>query len=153
MESEELSVQLTNQVRTVVTHNYGRVLLLEVVPKRAVIDPGTGRKYFRMPGENSVRLVSPIWLSARGRDRVERCLGDDVDAYLTPATIHGKWKRVWRQGIVYALKWVDITHFASWKPAPSSEEREKLTEKVIDMIRNGMDLYEILTVLSKECLW
>jgi hypothetical protein len=110
--------------------NFGSLFEAIIIPiEKLPYSPPPQYEYETPDGEIR-KIVKPVWLCAKAKQDVRECLmrqGLNPSDFITPATVHGKWKIQLHQGIVYAKKLLDITSEANpGKPIPSHGEIDTL---------------------------
>jgi len=93
-----------------------------------------------------------FWLCAYARREVHFQLkekGLDPYNYISPATVHGKWKIQKHQGIIYPTKIANLTKYANVeKPIPSRKEIEELEKEIQKFINSGYDFDRIVSIIK-----
>ena len=105
-------------------------------------------QYFgELPSDPEIlKIAKPVWLSAKNRELVEMQLHiHDANTcdYITPATVHGEWKKKLHQGIIYSKKSYDffpILQKLYNKPVPSSAEIRAVEQELIEEIKKNKHL-------------
>jgi len=126
----------------IVDRSYGSLILRLIVPLSSLPFKPNPQYNSSLPnGAIEKAGLKPIWLSTAGKISVSESLhvqGLDPDEYITPATVHGRWKCKKHQGVIYQInsKELDLTFVANpSKPIPSREEIDKLYSSLLNLLK------------------
>jgi len=124
----------------VIDRSYGSLILRLIVPLSSLPFKPNPQYNSSLPNGTIEKAgLKPIWLSTAGKTSVIESLhvqGLNPEEYITPATVHGRWKCKMHQGIVYQIAELDLTFVANpSKPIPSREEIDKLYSSLLNLLR------------------
>ncbi|MEM3895426.1 hypothetical protein [Thermofilum sp.] len=133
-----LEAKVSQEVK-VYFRKYGCLFFAKIIPIQALPYRPPRQYYGSRPNGEIRKVAEPVFLPNRGVCDVRICLeiqGLQSYDYITPATVHGEWKKQLHQGIIYATSLYNITHAANpYKPFPSSTEVNELFEKLLNFFR------------------